>query len=132
MKPSLKTVILVAGGLNLLMGIFHVYLCYRFHVVYSGMSFYPLLQMFAVGGAMMVFFLAVTSLFFPVELVTTKIGRSVIVLNLLVYFSRIVEEFVLVPVSQPAIIGACLLPGVLYAYLLLYGMNGQARTEFTT
>ncbi len=129
MKRSLKTIILAGGAVNLLMGLFHIFLCYQIHVLYAGMPFYPFLQMLAIGGAMLVLFLAGTSLLSPAELVSTNTGRLIVILNVVVYFSRIVEEFIFVAVPQPVIIGACLIPGALYLYVLLYGTRITAADE---
>ncbi len=134
MKSLSKTLIIIAGSLNLLMGLFHIFLCYNIWALYGNQPIYPLLQEFAVGGAIFIWFLALTSLLFPFEMVSTRIGRSVIVLNIATYVARIAGEFILSPVPQPAIIGACLLPTAFYSYALFLSLTRpvgktQLRTE---
>ncbi len=62
MKSALRKGILTGGVLNLLLSLFHVFLCYQIYQVYGTAQVYPLLQLFAIGGMIMIFFLAYTSL----------------------------------------------------------------------
>ena len=119
MNTQLRRIVLGAGAINLLFALFHVYLCYRIYILYGTMPIYPLLQMLSVGGTLMVFFLAYTSLRAPEELMTRRLGGSVIVLNILVYFSRAIGEVVLFPKPGILIIGLCSFLSALYIYILL-------------
>lgn len=105
-------------AINLLFALFHVYLCYKRHILYVMTPLYPLLEMFSVGGTLMVFFLAYTSLRAPEELMTTHVGGSAIVLNILVYLSRAIGEVVLFPKPGILIIGLCSFLSALYIYVL--------------
>jgi hypothetical protein len=119
MKAQLRRIVLGAGALNLLFALFHVYLCYRIHILYGTTPVYPLLQMLSVGGTLMVFFLAYTSLMAPEELTSTRIGGSVIMLNILLYLSRVIGEIVLFPKPGILIIGLCSFISALYIYIYL-------------
>ncbi len=92
------------------------------------MRFFRLMQMLAIGGALMISFLSWTSLFYPGELVQTRIGSSVLVLIILVYGSRIVEEFVLPSRVSIHIIGVCLLIALVYIYIFIAGMSSFHMT----
>lgn len=75
--------------------------------------------MLSVGGTLMVFFLAYTSLMAPEELTSTRIGGSVIMLNILLYLSRAIGEIVLFPKPGILIIGLCSFVSALYIYIYL-------------
>jgi hypothetical protein len=119
MKTSLRRIILTGGALNLLLALFHIFLCYQIYRSCNTMPIYPLLQMFSIGGMLMIFFLAYTSLRCPEEMVSTNAGRAVIVLNILVYFTRVIGEFVLSPQQNYLIVGLCSFLTILYAYILV-------------
>ncbi len=116
MKPTLRVVITSGGILNLLLALFHIFLCYQVAIAYSGTPSYPLTQMLAIGGFLMIAFLAWTSLVHPSDLVQSKSGASILVLNILVYVSRVVEEFVLAPRVSYLIVVLCTIIAVLYVY----------------
>jgi len=118
MKPITRYAILTGGILNLLLALFHIFLCYQIYVAYGTAQVYPLLQALAVGGALLVAFLAYTSLFTSQELVTTKTGTAVIVLNILVYLTRTVEDFILFPKPNLVIVVLCSILTLLYGYVL--------------
>ncbi len=65
----------------------------------------------------MVFFLAYTSLFCSADLANTKSGKAVIVLNILVYLSRVLGEFILFPKQNIWIIVLCSFLTILYVYI---------------
>jgi hypothetical protein len=117
MKSHVRAMIITGGVLNLLLAFFHIFLCYQIFIFYGSMNLYPLLEMFSVGGTLMVFFLAYTSLFCPADLAYTKSGKAVIVLNILVYLSRVLGEFILFPKQNIWIIVLCSFLTVLYVYI---------------
>jgi hypothetical protein len=121
MKPILRAAILTGGVFNLLLALFHVHLCYEIYVAQSGSPIYPLLEMFAIGGTLMVLFLAVTSFWYRTELVTTKIGQPIILLNIAVYLSRTLGDFILFPQPNIMIIVVCSFLTILYAYIFIAG-----------
>jgi hypothetical protein len=121
MKLVLRIAILIGGALNLLLTLFHIFLCYQIHVGYSGSPIYPLLEMLAIGGTLMIVFLTVTSLWYLTELVTVKIGQPIILLNIAVYLSRTIGEFILFPQQNVPIIVVCSVMTILYTYIFITG-----------
>jgi hypothetical protein len=121
MKQMLRKTILTGGVFNLLFTLFHIFLCYQIYAGSSGSPIYPLLEMLAVGGTLMILFLTVTSLWYLTELVTVKIGQPIILLNIAVYFTRIIGEFVLFPQQNALIIVVCSIMTILYAYIFIAG-----------
>ena len=107
--------------LNLLLALFHVFLCYRIFDLFGSKPFYPLMEMLGIGGMLLIFFLAFTSLFCSAELVKTGVGRSVIVLNILIYLARVLGEVILFPRPSSLVIGPCALLALLYAYIYFWG-----------
>jgi hypothetical protein len=129
MKSSMRTIILTGGVLNLLLAFFHIFLCYKIFHFYGTMPIYPLLQMFAIGGMLMIFFLAYTSLVCSVDLVTTKIGRPVLMLNILIYLTRVLGEFILFPQQNFLIIGLCSFLTLLYVYIFVMSRMNSQKNE---
>ncbi|MBI5474287.1 MAG: hypothetical protein HY961_18275 [Ignavibacteriae bacterium] len=125
MKNPLRIAILAGGIFNLLFSLFHVYLCYQLYQIYGTMPIYPLLQMFSIVGTIMIFFLAYTSLCCPTELLSTNAGLAVVVLNILVYLSRVIGEIVLFPQPMSIIIATCLLMTLIYGYVLVEGIRDR-------
>jgi len=129
MKPTLRTAIISGGILNFLLTLFHIFLCYRIAQVYSTQPSYPLMQMLAIGGALMIGFLSWTSLAYRDELVQTKLGSAIVVLNILVYGLRVVEEFVLSQRISYPIVGVCLLITATYLYIFVASRTIQIGDE---
>ncbi len=129
MKSALRKGILTGGVLNLLLSLFHVFLCYQIYQVYGTAQVYPLLQLFAIGGMIMIFFLAYTSLVHAEELVTTRIGRAVLVLNILIYGSRTLGEIILVPVPNAVILVVCSFLTVLYTLIFIVGRKTRTALQ---
>jgi hypothetical protein len=121
MKPILRAAILTGGVLNLLLALFHIFLCYKIYVAQSGSPIYPLLEMLAICGTLMIFFLAATSLLYRTELVTAKIGQPIILLNIAVYLSRTLGEFILFSQQNFLIIVVCSFLTILYVYIFIVG-----------
>ena len=119
MNKTQRIAIIIGGIFNLVFGLFHIFLCYQIYQFYSTLPVYPLLQMFAIGGMLMVFFLAYTSLACYAELKTTMLGRWVVLLNILIYFTRTLGEFILFPKPKIIIISLCSLVALIYLYVLL-------------
>ena len=80
-----------------------------------------LLEMFGIGGMLMVFFFAFASLLAPTDMLTTRLGRMVITLIAVVYLVRAAEEILIVVRFSPLIFGSCLLVGIIYTLALFPG-----------
>ena len=121
MKSQAEKIIITGGVLNSLFALFHLYLGYMIVKSFGGSNAYPLMQMLNVGGVLMIFFLAYTSLAFPAELISSKLGRAIVLLNLLVYNTRIFGEIILSPNPKPVIMLLCLVMVVVYILALIKG-----------
>jgi len=125
--------VLIAAGaiLNFLFGLFHIWLFWSIYQA-KGLShgIHGLMLGFAVGGTLSIFFMAYVSAFCARELLTTGIGRSVLVLVALTYLSRAVEEFVWFN-SSFFIFFSCLLVGLIY-FALLFMRTESMETESAT
>ena len=119
-----RMLVLVGGVLNTLFFAFHLLLGWRLWRLGLTSGLRPLLETFNLGSALMVGFLALVSLAFPQELPTTRVGRSVLWLAVLLYLSRAIAEEALFVRPQPVIAGACLLVAAVYAAAGL--MRGKA------
>jgi hypothetical protein len=110
--------LLIAGGvINVLFGLFHVWLTWEIaHVSGLSPNIYGLLVALAVGGTMVIFFVAAVTLFCQREMRSTSIGRAVSIFTAAFYLTRVAEEFVLFSSSVP-IAGACALTGAVYLAL---------------
>lgn len=115
MNKNSLTLIRIGGITNVLMTLFHVFLCITIHRQYGNAPIYPLLQMFAVSGTIMIAFLAFSSLAYSREMATTQLGFAVLALNLAIYLGRAIGEIVLFPQPKPLVIGLCLIIALLYA-----------------
>jgi hypothetical protein len=122
-----RGLILAGGVLNSLFALFHVFLSWQIHHI-SGVApdIKALLEMFALGGTLMIFFFAFASLLCPTDLLTTRLGRLVIGLIAAVYLSRAAEETLLAVQFSPVIFWSCLLVGVIYVVALV-APRGQAQ-----
>ena len=108
-----QTLIVIGGGLNVLFGLLHIGMGWEFH---HATRLLPadraLVEMLNVSTALLVFFFAYASFFSRQELLTTALGKTVLVLVLLMYLSRAIEEVVLSPAFSAAIFGACFVVGL--------------------
>lgn len=110
--------LLTAGGvLNLVFGLFHIYLGYEIQHLDLAPGYRGLMQALNVGGTLFIFFFAWASLFHQRDLLECRLGRSVLVLTAALYLTRAAEEFILFRFT-PGIFAACLLVGGIYAALL--------------
>lgn len=125
---TLKIAIITGGVLNLLLAVFHLVLC---RMIYTGMhtaDFYPLMQMFAVSGAALIWFLALTSLVFREQLALTAVGRSILLLNVVIYAGRVIGELALFPHPKAIILVSCSLLAVLYVWIFVKGKSQSLTT----
>jgi hypothetical protein len=115
-----KTLLLIGGIANTLLALFHVWLClaiHRWHGVQPEVK--ALTEMLAFGGMLTVAFLAITSLAFAKDVLTTRLGRAVILLNITVYATRAAGEFVFTTSFHPAIFAVCVAIAALYVAVWL-------------
>lgn len=122
----MSRVLLTVGGIvNVLFGLFHVFLGWQIQTVPALQPSRGLLQALNVGGTLMILFLAYASLFQRREMLSTGLGRATQVLAILLYWTRAAEEFVLFSFT-PVIFVSCLAAGGIYAAALLLGRTLSA------
>jgi len=117
---TLKVAIVTGGILNLLLALFHLVLCRMIYGAHTA-DYYPLMQMLAVAGAIFIWFLALTSLVFREKLALTPIGRSILLLNVVLYAIRVLGELVLFPQPKAIILVGCGILAALYAWIFIAG-----------
>jgi hypothetical protein len=117
----MRKILLISGGIfNSIFGVFHIWMARGIHL---SNSFSPgtrsLMHAFNVFGIIVVFYFAYISFFQQRDLLSTKLGKSTLVLVALVYLSRAIEEFFLFEFSFRIFI-PCVLAGGIYVFLLLF------------
>ncbi len=121
-----KVLLTIGGVLQGILGVFHLGLGWKIH----HWSEVPvdarvLMAMLNVAGILFIFFFAYVSFFCKQELLTTGLGKTVLVLILLMYLARAGEEVVL-PGFSVAIFAVCLVVSGIYMVPLLASVR---RTE---
>lgn len=127
MKISSVTLIRIGGLLNSLLTLFHLFLGYEIHATYYGQEFYPLMQMLNIACTLLIFFLAISSIVYAHELINSKLGRLVIVINILLYLLRSIGEIVLFPQLLVFVIVVCLLIAAIYGLAYYVGFKELTR-----
>lgn len=116
----IKIIVLIAGGFNFILAFFHVYLVWKIHSLDTLSSDHrALMGILNISTALLVFFLAIGSIFFIKEMLTTCIGRLILVFGFLLYALRAIGEITLFPAFNVIIFAACVLVAVLYLVALL-------------
>jgi hypothetical protein len=128
----IKRLIVASGIANLLFGLFHILLGVQIHVLPQlAPGYRALMEMENVGGTLLIFFFAWASLFNGNELINTRLGRSVMISCLLLYWTRAAGEFVFAPKVHPLILVVCLLMGGVYVPLILASRRGSALNSMS-
>jgi hypothetical protein len=118
----------IGGAANALFFFFHLWLGWRVQtLVQIDPGLRSLLEMLNGGGALFILFLAVASLAFSREVLTTNLGRAVLILGTALYLLRAAAEVVVSPHRSQAILATCLVTGVLYLLSLLLSCRGRSR-----
>jgi len=86
-----------------------------------------LMGMLNISTALLVFFLAIGSIFFIKDVLTTRIGRFVLVVGFLLYALRAIGEVVLFPVFNVGIFVVCVIVAALYIVALLQGPGNATK-----
>jgi len=119
----MKKTLLISGGiLNTLFGLFHVLMARGIQVseILSPEA-RSLLHAFNAFGIIVIFYFAYISFFHDRELLSTRLGRTMLVLVALVFLSRAIEEFILFKFSIAIFLPCVLVGGVYVALFLLTG-----------
>ena len=122
-----QTLLVIGGGLNVLFGLLHLWLGWEFHcATHLSPDDRTLIEMLNVGAILFVFFFAYASFFCRKDLLSTALGKAVLVLILLMYLSRAIEEVILSPAFSIVIVATCLLVAGVYLAAILSKGGSQA------
>jgi hypothetical protein len=114
-----KTFVVVGGIANALFFLFHLFLGWKLHQLQVAPPLRSLLEMLNGGGALFILFLAFASLAYAEEVLSTRLGRAVLLLGTSLYVLRALAEFVVAPTASPAIYLTCFVTGGLYLLPLM-------------
>ncbi len=118
-----KALLLIGGILNSLFFVIHVLLGYQlFHLTQLAPPFRGLIEALNVGGVLFILFFAYASFFYGQELLSTGLGKAVLLLASVLYLSRAAEEFFWLRFT-PAIFALCVIVGAIYAALLVIAIR---------
>ena len=109
----------IGGAANVIFFLFHLFMGWQLRgMTRVGPEVRSLLEMLNGGGALFMLFLAVASLVYPAETLTTRLGRAVLVSATALYLLRALAEVLVAPRMSPAILGTCLCTGLVYLITL--------------
>ncbi len=114
----LRFLLLVGGVVNLLFGLFHLWLGNQIRLSSLPEGVRGLMLAFDLGGTLFIFFFAYASFFRRRDLESTRLGQATLALCALTYWVRAVEELVLFSFT-PAVFFSCFLAGAIYVAALL-------------
>jgi hypothetical protein len=115
-----KTLLNFGAVINLLFGAFHIWLV---KIIQASDSFArapemrPLMLVLNISTALLILLFAYASFFCKKDLLTTKLGKSILVLTALFYLLRAVEEIIFFKFSF-VIFTPCTLIGAMYVAIL--------------
>jgi len=110
----------IGGAANAIFFLFHLWMGWHLHgLTKFGPEIRSLLEMLNGGGALFLLLLAVVSLACTTEMLTTRLGRTVMASAAALYLLRALAEVVVTPRCSIAILGTCLFTGLVYLIALL-------------
>lgn len=124
-----KLFLLRFGGIiNALFCLFHVWLGWAmWHWTQVPASMRSLLEIFNLSGVLFIGFFAYASLFRPVEMLESGLGRALGLLVFLLYGVRAAAEFVFQAKLNPVIVAFCLVVAAIYLAVLLLPPGAAPR-----
>jgi hypothetical protein len=150
-----KTLVIIGGGINLILAVFHGYLGWKNHRVRTpgqGLDPYPrqavgngpggihgftelspdhraLMEMLNVGTLLFALFVALSSLLFLHDLLTTRLGTLTFLFAFLLLTGRAAGEIVFFPTFNAVIFTVCLLVAALYGVALAKGPSAGKKAS---
>ncbi|MGE5342698.1 MAG: hypothetical protein ACM3SY_14585 [Candidatus Omnitrophota bacterium] len=112
-----KIILKILGILHFLVSIFHLWLVNSIPYNENIRQILPLMQIFAFWSCITIFFFAVISLFYTEDMLTTRLGRALLVLIAAFYFIRAFEEYIFFK-SFLVIFVPCVIIGLLHIGLI--------------
>jgi len=86
------------------------------------------MEMLNISTALLVFLLAIGSIFFIKEVLITRVGRLILAFGFLLYAVRAIGEVILFPAFNVSIFVVCVLVACLYLMALLQGLCDASAT----
>lgn len=114
-----KWLLLIGGVVNGLFTAFHIWLGWQIQLLPDLLPDYKaLMQMLNVGVVLIIAFAAFASFFCARDLLTTRLGKTTLILIALFYAVRAAEEIIVSTSFSPVIFGVCLLVALIYVLAL--------------
>ena len=123
-----KTLLLVGGAINALFFLFHCWLGWQIHRWGTGLppSANVLLEMLNGGSALFILLLAIASLACPDDMLTTRLGHSVLAVACALYGLRAGAEIFLALTAKPVVVATCLATSALYLAIFILSRRAMA------
>lgn len=122
----IKIFLIIGGILNSLLAVFHFFLGYQiFQFEDVAVGYRALMTMLNVGGTLFIILSAIASLCFMNEMITTKLGKLILIFVFLLYFSRAIEELIISPTFSVIIFLVCMVISAIYLVLFLLLLKSQ-------
>lgn len=124
-----KKMLFIGGILNAVFTLFHIWLGWKIQS-FAGLpdGYRPLMTMLNFGGILLIGFITFASFFCIEELISTRLGKAVIILTFFVYFSRAIEEVLIAPQFSVLIFISCLIVAAVYA-LAFAGLKKPVKNK---
>ncbi len=115
----MSKILLITGGvLNVLLAAFHVFLGYKIYLIQDTAANYrALMIMLNSGVTLLIVLFAVASLVYVHDMLTTRLGKLVMLFAALLYASRGIEEIIVAIQFSSFIFGICILMSAIYIAL---------------
>ena len=117
----MKKILLITGGVfNIILTIFHIFLGYKISLFENiAPGYRELMIMLNVGGTLFILLFAIASLAYTKDMLTTRLGKLLIVFIILLYASRAVEEIIVSSHFSLLIFIVCVIIALDYLSILL-------------
>ena len=125
-----RILLIIGGAINVFFTLFHILLGYNIYRLPDLPEHYrSLMTMLNAGGATFILFMAIASLALTQEMLTTRLGKLVMLFTAFLYGSRALEEIIVSPHFSTFIFTACMIVAVIYIIPLLSMKKIIAQTE---
>ncbi|MEW6664865.1 MAG: hypothetical protein AB1512_06560 [Thermodesulfobacteriota bacterium] len=124
-----KSMVFIAGCFSFVLGLFHVYLGWKIHGLGAlSPEHRALMEMLNISTGLLVFLLAIGCTLFIDEVLSTRVGRLILVFGFLLYAMRAIGEVILFPTFNVVIFMICVLVAILCVVPLLHRPHDTPRT----
>jgi hypothetical protein len=120
----------IGGAANAIFFLFHLWMGWQLHgLTRVGPEIRSLLEMLNGGGALFILLLVIASLACTTEMITTRLGHTVMASAAALYLLRALAEVVVSPRCNVAILGTCLFTGLVYLIALVLACRTPLGAE---